>query len=146
MTNHVATYPTDDQHERWKADADAREMPISRWVSCMVEAGCKKFEVDVEPDMTNEELREQNADLTRELRASRARVEQLENRLYRGEQAVVADFVQRDGPVTFQAIVNHVIETAPQRLDEIVEAMEGDTLVRDGDRYERVETEAEREI
>jgi hypothetical protein len=66
MTNQVATYPTDEQLARWKNLADERDMSLSQWVSHMVEAGQKKFEIEVTPDETSSELRDQRNQLRRE--------------------------------------------------------------------------------
>jgi hypothetical protein len=74
MTNHVATYPSDEQLERWKREAEEMDMSFSEWVQGMVEAGLKNFSPTVDPDEDLHDLRRQRNDLRQELEATRDRM------------------------------------------------------------------------
>jgi len=138
MPNHVATYPTDQQLARWQERADKRDMSLSEWVSCMVEAGQKKFDIEVTPDETSSELRDQRNQLRRELDHARKRVSELEQQLYNDERHEIIDFVQQNPGVDEAAIHQHVIETASDRIPDQLDALEGRKLVRqDGSYYPR---------
>lgn len=114
-------------------------MALSRWVMAMVEAGTKKFEVEVEPDKTNVELREELADVRGELRRNRSRVEELENRLYEGILSTMEAHIEAEGPATKQELINVCIEEMPERADGVLRLAEGSQLRRVGDKYELIE-------
>ena len=141
MTNHVATYPSDTQLARWKQEADERDMSLSSWVACMVEAGQKKFAIEVTPDETNRDLRHQRNDLRRELERSRERIEELEQQLYRGERRAIIDFVEQNPGVEEPAIQQHVIETASQRTTNQLEVLQGRKLRKRDGKFHPIEGE-----
>ena len=136
MTNQVATYPTDEQLTRWKNRADERGMSLSQWVSHMVEAGQKKFEIEVTPDETSSELREQRNQLRRERDRARKRATELEQQLFNDERQEIIDFVQENPGVDQAAVHQRIIETASDRVPDQLDSLEGRTLVkRDGVYY-----------
>lgn len=141
MSNHVATYPTDDQLDRWQDAADHRNMSLSEWVSHMVEAGQKKFDIEVTPDETSSDLREQRNQLRRELNRTRDRVSQLEQQLYNGERQEIIEFVEQNPGVDEPAIHQHVIETASDRIPDQLDALEGRKLARQNESYYPLEDE-----
>jgi len=130
------TYPTSDQYDRWKARADEFDMSVSEFMQSMVEAGMKKFDASVEPDETNRELREQRNDLKDELAHARDRVAELEEQLHRDERSTVREYVEQNPGAEFGAIVQHVVDTAPERVNRHLDALDGDALrVEDGQFY-----------
>lgn len=141
MTNQVATYPTDEQLARWKDLADERDMSLSQWVSHMVEAGQKKFEIEVTPDETSSELREQRNQLRRERDRIRERVTDLERQLYDDERQEIIDFVEQNPGVAEPAIHQRVIETASDRIPDQLDALEGRKLVKQDGLYYPLEDE-----
>ncbi|WP_152418686.1 hypothetical protein [Halorubrum distributum] len=136
MTNQVATYPTDEQLARWKNRADERGMSLSQWVSHMVEGGQKKFEIEVTPDETSSELREQRNQLRRERDRARKRATELERQLFNDERQEIIDFVQQSPGVDQAAVHQQIIETASDRVPDQLDSLEGRKLVkRDGVYY-----------
>lgn len=136
MTNQVATYPTDEQLTRWKNRADERGMSLSQWVLHMVEAGQKKFEIEVTPDETRSELREQRNQLRRERDRARKRATELERQLFNDERQEIIDFVQQNPGVDQAAVHQQIIETASDRVPDQLDSLEGRKLVkRDGAYY-----------
>jgi ElaB/YqjD/DUF883 family membrane-anchored ribosome-binding protein len=135
-TQPAMTYPTSEQYERWKARADDLDMSTSEFMQSMVEAGMKKFDVSVEPDETDQELRKQRNDLKDELDHARDRIVDLEDQVHRGERAAVREYVG-DHPegVEFSGIVQRVIDTVPERVNRHIEDLEGDALRVEGDHY-----------
>lgn len=135
-TQPAMTYPTSRQYERWKHRADEFDMSTSEFMQAMIEAGLKKFDATVEPDETNHELREQRNDLKDKLDRTRNHVAQLEEQMHRGERAAVRKHVE-DHPegVEFGEIVQQVIDTAPERVNQHLEELEGGELHVEGDRY-----------
>lgn len=75
-------YPTPEQYAGWKEDAEEMDMSVSEWIQAMVEAGRKKFKVDIEPDEDAAELRKQRNDLKQELDHARERIQELETQLH----------------------------------------------------------------
>ena len=134
-THPTMTYPTEDQYERWQRKADDRGMSMSEFVECMVEAGLKKFDADVNPDETNQELREQRNDLKTELDRARERIDQLEDELHHGEREAIREYIKSNPGADYDEIVQHLIETAARRVTTHLEGLEGDAL--------RVETDDE---
>lgn len=134
---HVATYPDDDQLERWEKRADELGFRSrSEFIEAMVEAGLKKFDAaSVEPDETNRELREQRNDLKTQLDRARDRIDELEDAVYRGERQAIAEYVEANPGATYDDIVQHIIDTAAGRVTSHLEDMEGDNLRADDDGY-----------
>lgn len=129
------TYPTPNQYEDWKAEAEEMDMSISEWVQAMVEAGRKKFDASVEPDETTDELRRQRNDLKEELDHARERIEELETTLHHGEREAIREFVKENPGATFGDIVQHIIDTVPERVNRHLDELEGDALYIDGEEY-----------
>lgn len=133
-TQPAMTYPTAEQYDRWKEQAEEQDMSVSEFMQAMVEAGLKKFDATVEPDETNQELREQRNDLKDELDRARGRIQALEDRLHDGERATVRRYVEKNPGATYEEIVQHVIDTVPERVSH---HLEGDSLTaEDGGYYE----------
>ena len=118
-------------------------MSVSEFMQAMVEAGIKVdrgFELTMDRDETNRELREQRNDLKDELDRARRRIEALEDRLHRSERETVRRFVAEHPGATFEEIVQHVIDTVPERVNEHLEALEGDEVrIKDGAYYPKEE-------
>lgn len=129
------TYPTPEQYETWKEDADKMDMSVSEWMQAMVEAGRKKFDAGVEPDESAQELRQQRNNLKDELEHARGRIRELETQLLHGEQAVVREFVEDNPGATFGEIVQHVSDTVPERANRHLDELEGEALYVDDDEY-----------
>jgi len=107
----------------------------------MVEAGLKKFDAaSVEPDETNRELRQQRNDLKAELDRARNRIADLEDAVYHGERQAIKEFVNANPGATYDEIIQHVIDTVPERVTTHLDDMEGEDLrVDDGCYYLRDE-------
>jgi len=124
------TYPTEEQYERWKEAADEQDMSVSRWIAGMVEAGRKKFEVEVEPDRPAAKVRRQRDDMRQQLAEARDRIEQLETSLHDTERDVIEQFVAENPGATWDEITQHVAETAGSRVTNHLEAMTGESIRR----------------
>lgn len=116
-------YPNEEQHERWKRQAEEMDRSVSSWVADMVEAGQKKFDASVEPDETREEIRQERNDLRRDLEAARGRIRRLENHSDQERQAIEA-FLETNPDATFGEVVEHVMRTAPERVRDHFDMMD----------------------
>lgn len=128
----AVTYPTRNQYERWKDQADGMDMSISEFMQAMIEAGSKKFDATVEPDETRRELRHQRNDLKDELGRARSRIQKLEEQLHRSEREAVREYMADNPDAEFEDIVQHVIETVPERVNRHLEDLEGEVLRVEG--------------
>lgn len=131
----AATYVPNQQYTRWKSRAESLDMSVSEFIKGMVEAGNKKFKATVEPDETTSELREQRNHYQQELKKAQERVSNLEVRLDQGERAEIRRFIESNPGVTFEEITTHLIETIPERTNELIETLEGESISMDGDAY-----------
>jgi len=129
------TYPTEDQYDRWKQQAEEFDMSVSEFMQAMVEAGLKKFDATVEPDETARELREQRNGLRDELDHARGRIEELETRLYQGERAAVREYIEENPGATYDEIIQHVVDTVPERVTQHLDDLEGEDVSVEDDRY-----------
>ena len=129
------TYPTPEQYEGWKDDAEEMDMSVSEWMQAMIEAGRKKFDARVEPDESADQLRRQRNDQKTELERARGRIQELETQLHHGEQAVIREFVEENPGATFEDITRHVVDTVPERLNRHLDELEGDALYVEDDGY-----------
>jgi len=134
-SRHVATYPAEEQYRRWENQANTVGMSLSEFVEAMVEAGLKKFEPTVDPDMTNQELRDQRDELKQELDHARTRIQQLEDAAYHGERRTIKRFVEQNPGVGYDEIMQHVIDTVPQRVTTQLDELEGAEIQNTDARY-----------
>ena len=110
-------------------------MSVSEFMQAMVEAGLKKFDATVEPDENARELREQRNDLRDELDHARSRIDDLETRLYQGERAAVRNYVEENPGATYEEIIQHVVDTVPERVTKHLDDLEGEDVTVEGDHY-----------
>ena len=133
----VATYPSIDQLARW--EYHCTEMGFqsrSAFVEAMVEAGLKKFDAaSVEPDETLGTLRQQRNDLKAELDRARARIDELEEAVYHGERRAITEYVQADPGATYDEIIQHIMNTVPERVTSQLDDLEGTELRVESGRY-----------
>jgi len=101
---------------------------MSEFLAAMVEAGLKKFEPTIHPDMTNHELREQRNELKTELDRARDRIRELEDAVFHGERQTIKRYVESNPGVTYDEIIQHVIDTVPQRATTHLDDLEGEEL------------------
>lgn len=143
----VATaYPTQRQHERWKSRAEYLDMSFSEFVQAMVEVGIKidkGFEIGTEDDRTIKDLKRQRDVLREEVLHYRNRIEKLENQLYRDELTVVQNFIRENPGCTYPKVIQHIIDTVPERIVRIVEILEGDSILIDNGEYYPLESKSE---
>jgi len=110
-------------------------MSISAFMQAMIEAGLKKFDASIEPDETNRDLREQRNELKAELDRTCARVQQLEDQLHKDDRATIRAYVEDNPGATWDEIVQHLIDTLPERTTQHLNGMEGETLRVEDDEY-----------
>ena len=134
-SRHAATYPSEEQYQRWQDRADDLGMSMSEFMEAMVEAGMKKFDVTVKPDETNQELREQRNELKGELDRARNRIQELEDAVYHGERRTIKRYVEDNPGATYDHIIQHVIDTVPQRVTTHLDDLEGDELRQEDGGY-----------
>jgi len=134
-SRHAATYPSEEQYQRWQDRADDLGMSMSEFMEAMVEAGMKKFDATVEPDETNQELREQRNELKGELDRARNRIQKLEDAVYHGERRTIKRYVEDNPGATYDHIIQHVIDTVPQRVTTHLDDLEGDELRQEDGGY-----------
>lgn len=131
----AATYVPQQQYTRWKSRAESLDMSVSEFIKNMVEAGNKTFGATVKPDETASELREQRNHYQQELEQARTRVSKLETRLDQGKRVEIRRFIESNPGVTFEEITTHLIETVPERTNELLESLEGGSVGVEGDAY-----------
>lgn len=146
-TQMAAAYPTNEQYERWKVRADEFDMTVSGFISSMVEAGLKKFDLAVEPDHSNLELRGQRDDLKAELDRKRDRIKRLEEQLYNSDSFEILRYIDENPGPLAPEVIDHLKATAPERANAHLEVLEGETLdVENGRYYLKDETGGMREV
>lgn len=136
-TQPTMTYPTKEQHARWKKEAEQMDMSLSEFIQAMTEAGMKKFDVDVEMDESLDEVRRQRNDLKSELDRTRDRLSDLEEQVQSKERAEIKSFVEDNPGANLQEISQRVVETAADRAIEQVNQMVtiGELQYEDGEYY-----------
>lgn len=128
MSEQVATYIPDEEYEDWEEQAEEMGMSTSGWIKSMVRAGQKKFNRDVEPTASRDELRQRRNDLRRELQRARDRIEQLEGQVHRSEREAIIEYIDENPGGEYRDIVQHVINTANSRVTRILDDVEGDEI------------------
>lgn len=128
MSKQVATYIPDEEYEAWVKQAEEMGMSKSDWIKSMVRAGQKKFNRDVEPTESRDDLRRRRNDLRRELQRARDRIEQLEGLVHRSEREAVIDYIDKNPGTQYGQVVQHVINSANSRVTRILDDVEGDEI------------------
>lgn len=128
MSEQVATYIPDEEYEDWEEQAEEMGMSTSGWIKSMVRAGQKKFNRDVEPTVSRDELRQGRNDLRGELQRARDRIEQLEGQVHRSEREAIIEYIDENPGTEYGDIVQHVINTANSRVTRILDDVEGDKI------------------
>lgn len=131
----VTVYVPEGTRDRWKDAAENMEMSQSEFVAAMTEAGQKKFDTKIEPDETDDEIREARNYFERELKNERREKEQLEEQLHGGEQQAITNFIESNPGASYQDIVKYVTDTAPSRVSNHLEEMNGQSIWSGGDGY-----------
>ena len=136
-SNHVATYPSDQQLRRWEdryENSGFRSQ--SEFVEAMIEAGMKKFDApELQPDETNRELRKQRNELRSELDRARKRIKSLEEAVYQGEHQAIVEYVRQNPGASYDEIIQHIITTVPDRVTRHLDDLEGEALQIEEDGY-----------
>ena len=127
-TKTATTYPTEEQYQRWKKEAEEEGMSTSEFIAAMTEAGMKKFDRHVETDEEAQELRRQRNDLKDQLQQSRERVRELEDQLHSGERKVLEQKIEKNPGISFPELVQEVVDTVPERVNRHLTELEGDTV------------------
>lgn len=131
----VTVYVPEGTRDRWQDEAEKMEMSQSEFIAAMTEAGQKKFDTTVEPDETDDEIREARNYFQRELENVRREKEKLEEHLHGGERQAITNFIESNPGVSYQDIVTHVADTAPSRVSNHLEEMNGQSIWSGGDGY-----------
>ena len=131
----ATVYVTEEQYQRWKGEADDRDMSTSEFISSMVEAGLKKFEVEFERDESYHSLRRQRNEIKNQLGECRERVSDLEEQLHTQERKDIEEFVEANPGTSFDAVLQHIVDSAPRRVNSHLHALEGDAIRVEGEQY-----------
>jgi len=131
----ATAYPTQVQYDRWADRAEEYGMSISEFIQAMVEAGIKKFDARVEPDESHRELREQRNNIKNELERARDRIDTLEDQLHGTERETIRTYVEKNPGATYEDVTQHIIDTAPDRINGHLDALQGESIEAVGDRY-----------
>lgn len=130
----VGTYVPQETKDRW--DDRREDMGISSrsdFVQMMVEAGLKSFERGIDPDEEKADIRAQRNDLRGELKRARKRISTLERQLHQSERDAILEYLSENPGVSYEDIVQYVINTASGRVTRLLDEMEGDELEVDDD-------------
>jgi predicted HTH transcriptional regulator len=131
----ATAYPPKRVYKEWKRHADALDMNVSEFITHMVEAGRKKFEVQVTPDETNKELREQRNDLKQENDRLRERISQLEDQLFEGERGAIIEYVENNPGATNDEIIQRLGDTLQPRVTGHLDELVGHQLREEGGEF-----------
>lgn len=111
----VTAYPSEEKVERWEEWADSMDLSLSAFIVKMVDTGMREGSLDVQPDETWYELREERNTLKDELNEARDHIRHLEAR--QGiERHQVEDYISENPGVTYDELVEHMQNTIPGRL------------------------------
>jgi flagellar motility protein MotE (MotC chaperone) len=134
-TTYTVCYPENDTRAEWEDEADDYDRSLSGFIVSRVEAGRRKFGATVESDETRQKLRDLIDNLKAERDHLRKRITKLEDMLARSDSAEIERFIERNPGADFDAIVERLRETAPERANEHLTAMEGESIEDRGDGY-----------
>lgn len=129
--------------EKWKREAERRQMSLSTFGAQMISAGLRDISVQFDVDESVIELRGQRNDLREELENARARIEYLENQVFSSERRTVVRYVEENPGVTKEEIGQRLADTIPERLADVLSMTLADELRREGNRFYPQEPDGE---
>ena len=128
MSDTVRTwfYPTEEQWSRWEAEMEDRgfETP-NQFVQAMVEAGLKRFDVEVHPNETVNELREERKQLCQSVEELEKHYSNLEEHLAASDRGAVNRFLDENPDAEYDVVLDHVRESAPKRVTRYIDEWDG---------------------
>lgn len=127
-TTQATVYPPKDLYATWREHAEELDMSLSKFTISMVEAGRKQFSVDSEADESIRRLRQESADLQREVERKRDRIAELERQLGQTIQRDIVEYVAENPGVTAPQIIQRMVETMPARVSNQIDLLLGEEL------------------
>lgn len=128
-------YPTEEQYERWKENAEHGGMSVSEFIISMVEAGHKRFTVNVELDETNNDLRKERDRFEQEIEDVRDEIWSLEQSIHHSEAMAIEACIRENPGCTWSEVVDFVADGIKDRVTDQLEIFEGSKLQRVDGRY-----------
>jgi hypothetical protein len=128
QSKHVATYVSEEQFERWQEEAEMMRMSTSEWVNAMVEAGQKKFDRDIRPDESKDDLRRRNTGLWQKYQKVREERDHLEDQLLQTERQAIVEYVDENQGCRYKEIARHLSKNRGSRLTRLLDALDGEEI------------------
>lgn len=116
-------------------------MPISEFIIRMVEAGRTNISIEDASSESTRNLLQQQADLKREIQRQRDRIQDLERQLERTSQSEIVEFIDDNPGTRTPEIIQHVADTVPGRVASHLDALEGDVIEQQDDKYYPLQTD-----
>jgi hypothetical protein len=133
---HVATHVPVSERDVWEAEAEEMGASLSQYVQMMAIAGRKKFNRQVEPDMTKADLQREVGRMMRELEERDKSIKSLRRQLKSTERESVISFVEENPGASYGDIRQHLMNTNRGRMASMLAEMEGAELrAEDGKFY-----------
>jgi hypothetical protein len=139
-TTVASCYPPEHLYSKWCEHAAELDMSTSQFLIRMVEAGRKNISMDEVPADSIRELREQRAELNREVERLQERIADLERQLERTSRMDIVDFVDDNPGVTSSEITQRIADTVPGRVAGHLDALEGEVLSNREGSYYKIES------
>jgi len=131
----ASCYPSCSLYEQWEEHAAELDLSKSQYMIRMVEAGRKQLNVDESALSTNQELRQQLANLQNEVQRQQERNEDLERQLQQTTHTDICSFIDENPGSTTPQIIQHIADSVPSRVAAQLDALEGTHLRREGGQY-----------
>ena len=122
-----------EQKERWEELAEERGMSLSEWMSAMVEAGLKKFDRDIQPAESKDDLRKRNTELWNDFQAVATERDRLQKELRQTERLAIIEFVEENQGCKYKEIAKHLRQNRGSRLTKLLDVLDGEEIEIDED-------------
>lgn len=122
-----------EQKKRWEELAEERGMSLSEWMSAMVEAGLKKFDRDIQPAESKDDLRKRNTELWNDFQTVAKERDRLQKQLRQTEQLAIIEFVEENQGCKYKEIAQHLRQNRGSRLTKLLDVLDGEEIEIDED-------------
>jgi hypothetical protein len=134
-TQTATTYPTVEQYERWKAEADKYDMSMSEFIQNMTEAGMKEFTRETSEEEFYE-VRRQRKKYFRRLKEKENKIQNLEQQLNQTMRGDILDYIQENPGASHKEVVQYLINEVPDQVRGYLQNMIEEGSIREqNERY-----------
>lgn len=123
-------YPSVDEYEYWKKQADEMDITVNEWILTMVQLGDTKLKKGHEPPNASENIHRRIRCLRTELRNTELTLDRIDKKLRSVERHEIISFIDNNPGAEADEIVEYIKKSTPSRVNTHLEMLTFEELTR----------------